>query len=152
MGGVFISNIFTYAILPLELITEDKYKVLSSNEKILYTLLLNRVNYSKKNLKIFSDEKGVFVYYSNQQIQEHIGCSENTATKILNNLEKVGLIKKEYQKRGLPTKIYVTDIRNYNSKSYIPQSQVSFDIEKATQKSKENRINFGSKKNKRRTH
>lgn len=152
MGGVFISNIFTYAILPLELITEEKYKVLSSDEKILYTLLLNRVNYSKKNLKKYSDEKGIFVYYSNKQIREHIGCSVNTATKILNNLEKVGLIKKEYQKRGLPLKIHVTDIRNYKSASYIPSSQVSFDIERATQKSKENRMDFGSKKNKRRTH
>ncbi len=153
MGGVFINNILTYAILPLELITEEKYKVLSSDEKILYTLLLNRVSYSKKNLKKFSDEKGIFVYYSNKQIQEHIGCSTNTVTKILDNLEKVGLIKKEHQKCGLPVKIYVNDIRVEHKKLnlHIAKEQtVSFDIEKANKTADDGEIDFGNMKNKKR--
>ena len=38
-------------------------------------------------------------------------CSHSTATKALEKLEKAGLIRKEYQKNGLPLKIYVNDIR-----------------------------------------
>ncbi len=154
MGGVFINNNFSYAIFPLELITNEQYKGLSSDEKILYILLLNRKNSSKKNLKSFSDTKGVFIYYTNLQIQNHLNCSISTAVKILKNLEKAGLITKEYQKHGLPLKIYVNDINNLYSKPKESKSpalqEASFNIEKAKMASKQNRENFGEKKNKRR--
>lgn len=65
---------------------------------------------------------------------------------MLKNLEKAELIKKEYQKNGLPVKIYVTDLRE-NTKNPI-KNDVSFDVEKATQKARENRADFGTKKNK----
>ena len=107
-----------FAFFPLILITDEKYKALTSNEKILYVLFLNRLNYSRKNLNRFSDEKGVFIYYSYKSIQNHLNCSEPTITSALNNLQKAGLIRKEYQKRGLPLKIYVNDIRGGNRGTY----------------------------------
>lgn len=134
------------------MLENDKYKNFSSKEFFLYMLLLNRTNISKLNLKHFSDKNGIFVYYSNKQITEHLKCNKNTATQVLCNLEKAGLIRKEYQKCGLPIKIYVNDIRNFKTTSYSSTPQVSFDLEKAKQQSRENRQDFGSKKNKRRTH
>lgn len=156
MGGVFINKDFSYAIFPLELINNEQYKGLSSDDKILYILLLNRKNFSMKNLNSFSDEKGVFVYYCNSQIQKHLNCCESTATKCLKKLEDVGLICKKYQKNGLPLKIYVNDIRGTVKqkigKSPAPRD-VSYDITKAEAVSKINRGNFGEMKNKkRRTH
>ena len=38
MEVFFINSAFSYAILPLNIITDEKYKVLSSDEKILYVL------------------------------------------------------------------------------------------------------------------
>ena len=150
MGGVFLNNDFPYAILPLNLIYDEKYSTLSSGEKILYTLLLNRTNYSRKNLKNFFDNKnGLFIYYTNEQIQSHLNCSKTNAVSMLKNLENAGLIKKEYQKNGLPIKIYVTDLRE-NIEKPITNDATSFDIEKAVQQAKENRRNFGIKKNKKR--
>ena len=111
MGGVFIENSKNYAIFPLSMLDDERYKNFQVNDFFLYMLLLNRTNISKMNLKHFSDEKGVFVYYSNKQIAKDVRCSHATATKALMNLEKAGLIRKEYQKRGLPLKIYVNDIR-----------------------------------------
>lgn len=146
MGGVFLNNNFSYAIFPLNLISDEKYCTLSSSEKILYVLLLNRTNYSRKNLKKFYDKNGLFVYYSNNQIQNHLKCSNKTAVEMLKNLEKAELIKKEYQKNGLPMKIYVTDLRE-NTKKTISNT-VSFDIAKAEQQSRKNRLTFGEKKNK----
>ncbi len=152
MEVFFINSAFSYAILPLNLITDEKYKTLSSDEKILYTLLLNRINYSKRNLTKFSDSKGVFIYYSNSQIQNHLNCCESTATKSLNNLEKIGLIHKEYQKNGLPLKIYVNDIReSREQKAKTKAQETSFDIERALSREKITRQTFGDKKNKRRT-
>ena len=112
MGGVFI-NKNCYAIFPLDLINNEQYHNLSSDEKILYILLLNRKNFSLKNLKSFSDEKGVFIYYCNSQIQKHLNCCESTATKCLKNLEDAGLIIKEYQKNKQPI-IKVEDITKTN--------------------------------------
>lgn len=90
---------------------DEKYKNISSNAKILYSLFLNRTKFSKKNTEKFSDKNGVFIYYSNSQIKKHLCCSVHTAINSLNELEKIGLIRKEHQKRGLPLKIYVNDIR-----------------------------------------
>lgn len=80
------------------------------------------------------------------------GC-ENTAIKSLNNLQYVGLITKERQKRGLPLKIYVKNIMkdNYSKADYPTAKDVSFDIEKAMMTAKTNRKNFAEKRNKRRT-
>ena len=147
MGGVFLNNNFSYAIFPLNLISDEKYRTLSSGEKLLYILLLNRTNYSRKNLKKFYDDKnGLFVYYPNEQIKSHLNCSSGTAKKMLKNLEKAELIKKEYQKNGLPIKIYVTDLRGSAKKP--TSNTVSFDIAKAEQQACENRLTFGEKKNK----
>ena len=152
MEVFFINSVFSYAILPLNLITDEKYRTLTSDEKLLYVLLLNRVNFSKKNLNNFSDSNGIFVYYSNKQIQNHLNCCKSTAIKALNNLEKVGLIKKEYQKNGLPLKIYVNDIReNREQKARFKTKETSFDIERALSREKITRQTFGDKKNKRRT-
>lgn len=142
-----MNNNFSYAIFPLKLISDEKYRTLSSGEKILYVLLLNRTNYSRKNLKNFYDDKnGLFVYYPNEQIKSHLNCSSETAKKMLKNLEKAELVKKEYQRNGLPIKIYVTDLRE-NTKKPISNT-VSFDIVKAEEKARENRQTFGEKKNK----
>ncbi len=147
MGGVFLNNNFSYAIFPLNLISDEKYLTLSSDEKILYVLLLNRTNYSRKNLKKFYDDKnGLFIYFPNSQIEKQLNCCTKTVRKMLKNLENAELIKREYQKNGLPIKIYVTDLRE-NTKKPISNT-VSFDIAKAEQQSRENRLTFGEKKNK----
>ena len=165
-GRCFFINNNSYAIFPLFLISDAKYQQLTSTEKILYTLLLNRKYFSKKNLGNFSDKGGIFIYYSNIQLQMHLNCSERTITKSLNNLEQAGLIRKEYQKRGLPLKIYVNDIFGIHQKSNnsekeitykpkqnfkphspaIKQNDVSFDVERAKETAKKHRENFAEKK------
>lgn len=154
----FIENSFSYAILPLKLIEDEEYKSLSAKEILLYSLLLNRTNISKLNNRTFRDENGYFVFYTNKQITEHLRCSKDSATLALKRLEDTGLIRRDYQKKGLPMKIYVNDIRGFDktiSKKKEQKSSavhnVSFDIEKAQALSKINRGDFGTKKNKRRT-
>ena len=68
----------------------------SRGGKILYILLLNRTNYSRKNLKNFYDDKnGLFIYFPNSQIEKQLNCCTKTVRKMLNNLEKAGLIARE---------------------------------------------------------
>ena len=135
------------------MLNDDKYKNFSSKEFLLYILLLNRLNLSKKNSKHFCDKNGFFVFYSRKQIMKDIRCSQSTVSTVLNNLENAGLIHKEYQGNGKPIKIYVNDIRENNIQKPKPKAQeISFNIESALQKEKSNRINFGEMKNPRIRH
>ncbi len=105
------------------MLNNEKYKDFSSKEFFLYMLLLNRANISRLNLRQFSDKNGVFVYYSNEQITDHLRCNKNTSSNVLKKLEDAELIRREYQKRGLPMKIYVNDIRTSGSDTYYPFKQ-----------------------------
>lgn len=163
------------------MLSDDKYKDFTSKEYFLYMLLLNRSNISKSNLMHFSDKNGVFVYYTNKEITKQLKCDKTTSIKVLSNLENAGLIRKEYQKRGLPLKIYVHDIRVENGSTYYgsqkPQDklsqksysnsdykekpftsqntkeekQVSFDVERAKETEMKHLYNFAEKTKKRRT-
>ena len=171
MGGVFINANITYAIFPLELIQNEGYSSLSCDEKMLYMLLLNRANISAKNTKFFQDSKGVFIFYSNKQIQNHLHCSNKTAIKFLTNLESAGLIRKEYQKQGLPLKIYVNDVfgihnhsyngnsmqdkppqkKNYSHKPIDDYKNTSFDMNITDEMASKHLTSFADKKKKRKT-
>ena len=181
MEVFFIDNNKNYAIFPLKMLSDDKYKDFSSKEFFLYMLLLNRLNISKSNLKHFSDKNGIFVYYTNKEITKQLRCDKTTSIKVLSRLENAGLIRKEYQKRGLPLKIYVNDIRAenngaystfqkpqdkslqkpysnsiYNEKPHTDHSvkkekQVSFDVELEEELAKSRLVDFSVKKQKRRT-
>ncbi len=80
-----------------------------------------------------------------------IRCGNHTASRLLQTLEQAGLIKKEYQKTGLPLKIYVKDFNNTNPGVHSPaqKKEVSFDIEKANQSAKKHRESFAQKKKRR---
>ena len=52
-----------FAVLPLNLVYEEKYSELSSKAILLYSLFLNRTKFSLQNKK-FKDGNGVFIYYS----------------------------------------------------------------------------------------
>ena len=91
--------------------------------------------------------------------KDAMSSKENTIQMIgknRKNLENAGLITKEYQKRGLPLKIYVNDITCLHQKSKPAQSptpyDVSFSVEKAELRSKSNRGNFGDIKQKKSRH
>ncbi len=161
-----MSNSDIYIILSLNLLDNSRYKGLSVYELLLYSLLLNRTYLSKKNLKKFSDEKGIFVYYSNKEIKNALRCSDKKATKTLNNLENAELIRREYQQNGKPLKIYVNDVvtcneknddikyashngsRPFSQKYGCADKNVSFDVKEAQRYAQESLLTFGSTKNK----
>ncbi len=170
-----------YAILPLILVYEENYSILSSKAILLYALFLNRAKFSLQNKK-FRDSDGVFIYYSASQISKHLRCNKVSARKVLNELEEAGLVKIKFQEFGLPLKIYVNDVRagdkgtnsvvseksqdKLSGKSYsnssnrqkahkndFPQEekQVSFDVEKAKETEMKHLYNFAEKTKKRQT-
>lgn len=98
---------FTFYRLPKALFTNEVYRGLSTDAKILYGLLLDRMNLSAMNG--WKDDLGrVFIIFTLKEVQEALGCKDNKATKLLNKLEKkYDLIERKRLGLGKPCLIYV---------------------------------------------
>ena len=103
------SGQFSFYRIPRQLITGARFKRLSTDAKLLYGLLLDRMGLSAKNG--WYDEKGrVYIYYPLEEIQQDMNCGHDKATKLLVELDSgkgFGLIERIRQGQGRPTKIYV---------------------------------------------
>ena len=108
------SNQFSFYRIPRQLVTGDRFKRLSTDAKLLYGLLLDRMGLSAKNG--WYDEQGrVYIYYTLDEIQEDLNCGHDKATRMLVELDNgkngFGLIERVRQGQGRPTKIYVNQKR-----------------------------------------
>lgn len=101
---------FRFLRLPYVLFTDrEHFGKLSYGAKILYAMLLERMNLSREN-KWFDDENRVYIIFTIDEISEKMNCSNPTAIKMLQELDDesgVGLISKKRQGAGHPTIIYV---------------------------------------------
>lgn len=112
---------FTFYRLPKVLITDDRFRNVSNNAKLLYGLMLDRMSLSRKRGWI-DDENRVFIKYSINNIEEDLNISKKTAISIMRELEEVGLIDR-VQKMGVSNIIYV---KNFVSENRMKeQKQVS---------------------------
>lgn len=100
---------FAFYQVPKMLITDDRFAGITMDSKFLYSLLLDRSSLSAKNGWL--DEEGkVYIYYTLEQIMADMHCANQKATKLLKELEtKAGLIERQKQGQGKPTRIYVKD-------------------------------------------
>ena len=100
---------FIYFRIPRQLITDPRFKHLSTDAKLLYGMLLDRMSLSVKNG--WYDEDGrVYIYYTVEEICGDMNCGRDKAMKMLADLDTkkgVGLICRVKQGQGKPTKLYV---------------------------------------------
>ncbi len=97
---------FTFYRIPKILFTDDRFKKLSTDGKVLYGLLLDRVGLSREHGWI--DEEGkVYIIFSINSVHKAMRCSVRSAVNYLAELERFGLIEKVRQEEGQPNLIYV---------------------------------------------
>ena len=109
---------YAFYRIPKALITDPEYHSVSTDAKLLYGLLLDRLDLSVK--KRWLDELGrAYLFYRIEAIQANLCCCKEKACKLLNELESAGLIEKKRQGRGNPTRIYV---KHFFEKSEKPTS------------------------------
>ncbi len=98
---------FSFYRIPKVLFTREQFKQLSAEAKILYGIMLDKLDLSVKNK--WGDEKGrVYIIYTIEQIMEDMNCADQKATKLLDELEKkCGLIERKRQGLGKPNLIFV---------------------------------------------
>lgn len=96
---------YQYIQMPIWLFKEP-YKSLSSNAKLMYAMLFNRLGLSLSNA--WHDSKGqVFMYFTNAEFCEELGCSENTVTKTKKELKEAELLYEERQGLTKPNRLYI---------------------------------------------
>ena len=88
---------------------EGTYTELSSDGKLLYSLLLDRSLLSEKN-SLTDDNGRVIVYFTNNEVCDKLKCSHDKATKLFRELERFKLICRHKQGKGKPDLIYVRQI------------------------------------------
>ena len=121
------SESYSFYRTPKVFFTDDRFRCLSSDAKILYGILLDRVSLSARNKWI--DEQGrIFVYMTISSIEKSIGRCHQKSCKLLDELEKIGLIERVKQGQGKPTRIYVKNfivVCGSYSKKYEKHTQGS---------------------------
>lgn len=100
---------YSFYRIPRALIIDNRFKNISTDAKLLYGLMLDRMSLSLKNRWL--DESGrVYIYFALAEIQETMGCSQQKACKLLAELDGkkgAGLIERKKQGQGKPAKIFV---------------------------------------------
>ena len=124
---------YSFYKIPKLLFTDEHFKKVSVEAKVLYGLMLDRMSLSVKN-QWLDGEGRAYIYYSLEDIMDALGCSNKKAITIMKELDAeagIGLIEKKRQGQGKPTMIYVKqfviqdvqECKNYTSeeKPTIPE-------------------------------
>ncbi len=92
--------------LPKVLFSDDRYKDLSTDAKVLYSLLLDRKSLSAKNGWINSYGR-YYQYFTIRECKEKLNFGHDKIIKLFRELETNGLIIRKRQGKGKPSIIYV---------------------------------------------
>lgn len=106
---------FSFYRIPRLLIKGEQFKSLSSDSKLLYGLMLDRMALSMKNGWL-DEENRVYIHYTLDEIMEDLGCAKEKAAKVLAELDSkkgIGLIEKKRQGLGKPDIIYVKNFATF---------------------------------------
>ena len=103
------SEQFAFYRIPKALFTDDYFRNLSSDAKVLYGLMLDRMALSIKNRWIDENDR-VYIIFTLEQVMQYMNCGRDKGMKTLAELDTkkgIGLIERVKQGFGKPDIIYV---------------------------------------------
>ena len=144
---------FSFYRVPRLLIKDERFKGLSSDAKLLYGLMLDRMALSMKN-GWFDEENRAYIHYTVENIMEDLGCAKATCVKVIAELDSkkgIGLIEKKRQGLGKPDIIYVKNFVTIEQTEQVkPEEEkpantdVSTEVQKLNFKKYNNQTSRGS--------
>ena len=147
------SEQFVFFKIPRQLITDPKFKHVSTDAKLLYGMLLDRMSLSAKH-GWYDDTGRVYIYYTVDEICRDMVCGRDKAMKLLAELDDkkgIGLIERVRQGLGRPSKIYVKRFTTRTAppkptspppEPFAPISEVDFpDVQKSENPTSKGRKN-----------
>ena len=124
---------FSFYRVPRLLIKDERFKGLSSDAKLLYGLMLDRMALSMKNGWI-DEENRAYIHYTLDNIMEDLGCAREKCSKVIAELDSkkgIGLIEKKRQGLGKPDIIYVKNFATLEARTEEekhPESPANTDV------------------------
>ena len=100
---------YSFYRIPKVLFTSPYFKKVSCEAKVLYGLMLDRMSLSIKN-RWFDEEGKVYIIFSIDDVKEYMGCHQQKAVKLIQELDQktgIGLIEKKRIGFGKANTIYV---------------------------------------------
>lgn len=99
-----------YYQVPKELYINARYKTTTSNDaKMLYALLLDRMELSRANNWVDSDGT-IFLIFKREDLADMLGICTTTVWRAIKQLKEVGLIAEKRQGLNKPNLIYIGKI------------------------------------------
>ena len=120
------SEMYNFIRLPMVLMEDEIFESISTEAKVLYSYMLNRMGLSYKNGWIDEDGK-VFIYYTIESIKDQFNCASEKANKLIAELDiksGIGLIEKKRQGLGKPNRIYVKDFMSIFNNMELKNQEV----------------------------
>ena len=106
---------YVFFRIPKALISDKRFKNMSTDAKLLYGLMLDRMGLSIKN-KWLDEENRVYIIYTVEDIIIDLGCARQKVSKLLEELDLAfGLIERKRQGLGKPNIIYVKNFSVTNT-------------------------------------
>ena len=93
------------------LLTGERFAEVSTDAKLLYGLLLDRMELSYRNGWI-DEQNRVFIIFTAEEVMSTLHCRSEKAARLFAELDSskgIGLIERKRQGLGRPTLIYVKD-------------------------------------------
>ena len=123
---------FSFYRVPRLLIKDGRFKGLSSDAKLLYGLMLDRMSLSMKNGWL-DEENRAYIIYTIDNIMEDLGCARATCMKVIKELDSengIGLIEKKRRGLGRPDTIYV---KNFAAAGEKKPDETASNADKSTE-------------------
>lgn len=102
------SERYNFIVIPKLLLKNVRFSHISAEAKLLYRLLLDRNSLSQKNGWL-DEENRVYIIYTIEEMKKDLGCATEKISKVLKELEGIGLIYRKRNGRGKANYIYVMD-------------------------------------------
>ena len=114
------SERLNFITIPKLLLKDKRFRDISSEAKLLYGCLLDRNSLSQKNGWVDSQNR-VYVIYTIKEMQDDLCCATEKISKVLRELESIGLIYRKRNGRGKANYIYVMDYMAIYQKEGHPE-------------------------------
>lgn len=113
--------------IPKAMFANEKYRKLSSDAKLAYALLYDRLSLSKLNGWINENDE-VYLIYTREEIAEDLGITYKKSISAFKELTDAGLIAEQRQGRGMPNKIFIVklELSEKQAKKYVKRENLRY--------------------------